>query len=179
MALINRLSRLFRADMHAVLDRIEEPAEVLRQAIRDMDEELAVADRRIRGAARDLESLTARRDELRLRLAEIDGELDLCFASGKDDLAKGLVRRKIETERLQKRLAARHAADEKTLGEAHRQFEERRATLESLRQKADVFARSDNRQSPDDVDWPARELVVGDDEVEVAFLREQQARRAP
>jgi len=179
MALINRLSRLFRADMHAVLDRIEEPAEVLRQAIRDMDEELAVADRHIRRAARDLEALTARRDQLRQRLAEIDGELDLCFASGKDELAKSLVRRKLETERLQKHLSARHAADEQALGEAHRAFEERRATLESLRQKADVFARAGSRQPPDDLDWPARELVVGDDEVAVAFLREQQARRAP
>jgi len=180
MALINRLSRLFRADMHAVLDRIEEPADVLRQAVRDMEEELSAAERRIRGAARELESLTARRDELRVRVSEIDAQLDLCFESGKDELARGLVRRKLETERFLKRLAARHSADEKTLGDAHRLFEERRATLESLRQKADVFARSTPESTPpsDDAAWLARELAVGDDEVEVAFLREQ-ARRAP
>ena len=34
MALIRRVSRLFAADMHAVLDQIEEPDVVLRQAIR-------------------------------------------------------------------------------------------------------------------------------------------------
>ena len=34
MPLINRVSRLFRADLHAVLDRIEEPDVLLRQAAR-------------------------------------------------------------------------------------------------------------------------------------------------
>ena len=36
MALINRMSRLFTADIHAVLDRIEEPNVLLKHAIREM-----------------------------------------------------------------------------------------------------------------------------------------------
>jgi phage shock protein A len=36
MALVTRLSRLFQADFHAVLDRIEEPDLQLRQAVREM-----------------------------------------------------------------------------------------------------------------------------------------------
>ena len=42
MELINRIARLFKADFHAVLDQIEEPEALLRQAIRDMEDELAV-----------------------------------------------------------------------------------------------------------------------------------------
>ena len=41
MALIKRLSRLFAADLHAVLDQIEEPEALLKQAVREMEEELA------------------------------------------------------------------------------------------------------------------------------------------
>jgi phage shock protein A len=47
MALINRVARLFRADFHAVLDQIEEPELMLRQAIRDMAEELQCSGERI------------------------------------------------------------------------------------------------------------------------------------
>ena len=36
MALVTRLSRLFQADFHAVLDQIEEPDLQLRQAVREM-----------------------------------------------------------------------------------------------------------------------------------------------
>ena len=38
MALINRVSRLFKADFNAVLDQIEEPEQLLKQAIRDMED---------------------------------------------------------------------------------------------------------------------------------------------
>ena len=41
MALINRISRLFTADMHAVLDRLEEPDVLLKQALREMEDESA------------------------------------------------------------------------------------------------------------------------------------------
>ena len=41
MALITRVARLFRADFHAVLDRVEEPDILLRQAIREMEDDLA------------------------------------------------------------------------------------------------------------------------------------------
>ena len=34
MAIVTRLTRLFRADAHAVLDRLEEPEVLLRQAVR-------------------------------------------------------------------------------------------------------------------------------------------------
>ena len=47
MALITRVSRLFQADFHAVLDRIEEPDLLLRQAVREMEEELARDEQRI------------------------------------------------------------------------------------------------------------------------------------
>ena len=46
MTLIARVSRLFRADLHAVLDRVEEPDLVLRQAVREMEEDLARDGRR-------------------------------------------------------------------------------------------------------------------------------------
>ena len=48
MVLISRISRLFRADLHAVLDRIEEPEALLRQAIREMEELLAQDEQRSR-----------------------------------------------------------------------------------------------------------------------------------
>ncbi len=48
MALINRMSRLFTADVHAVLDRLEEPDVLLKHAVREMEEELARNEQRAR-----------------------------------------------------------------------------------------------------------------------------------
>ena len=69
MALINRISRLFKSDFHAVLDQIEEPEQLLKQAIRDMEDELASAEQRIALCAHDQDSLSARKNELESAMA--------------------------------------------------------------------------------------------------------------
>ncbi len=179
MALINRISRLFKADFHAVLDQIEEPGQLLKQAIREMEDDLVETEQRIRVCAHDQEALATRNSEIDNKLSEIDEELDLCFESEKDDLAKGLIKKKLEAARLSKRLSAKHSASEKYLAEQCAMLDENRATLEGLRQKAELFvqrAPGGGASEYDDIAWMAQELRVGDDEVEVAYLREKNAR---
>ncbi len=183
MALINRISRLFKADFHAVLDQIEEPEQLLKQAIRDMEDDLANTEQRINLCAHDQDALSGRKHELESAFAEIDAQLDLCFESEKDDLAKSLIRKKLEAERLLKRLNAKHVANEKYLDEQRAMFDENNATLESLRQKAELFAQRtpvqiDSGSEFDDIAWMAREMTVGDDEVEIAYLHEKSLRSA-
>jgi phage shock protein A len=180
MTLITRLTRLFRADFHAVLDRIEEPELLLRQAIREMEDELARQEQAIRLATHEEGEYAARRAHLGERLAEIEEELDLCFSSGKEALARGLVKRKLETQRLGKHLASRQEALTNGLARRQATLAENRAALDSLRQKAELVAiRAQADGDPDDggfAEHSAREPVVTAEEVEVAFLRERQAR---
>ena len=181
MALINRVSRLFKADFHAVLDQIEEPELLLKQAIRDMEDDLAATEQRIILCTHDQEALSVRKSELETSISEIDEQLDLCFESEKDDLAKNLIRKKLEAERLLKRLNAKHAVNEKYLAEQRTMLDENRATLEGLRQKAELFAQrmptnQDGVSEFDDIAWMAREMTVGDEEVEIAYLREKSLR---
>ncbi len=183
MALINRVSRLFKADFHAVLDQIEEPEQVLKQAIRDMEDDLAATEQRIKLCAHETEALSVRKSELEEALAEIDQQLDLCFESEKDDLARNLIRKKLEAARILQRLNAKHSANEKYLAGQGTMLDENRTTLEGLRQKAELFAQrtpvhSNGRSEFDDIAWMTREMTVGDDEVEVAFLREKSLRSA-
>lgn len=180
MALITRVSRLFKADFNAVLDQIEEPEQLLRQAIREMEDELAASQQRITACVHEQEALGARRQELQATAGTFDEQLDLCFASGKDELAKGIIRRKLETERLLQRLEGKLEAHARFLARQRKRLDENRATLDGLRQKAELIV---SRTAPDedgggreDIARIARELRVGDDEVEIAFLREKAAR---
>jgi phage shock protein A len=183
MALVNRISRLFKADFHAVLDQLEEPEQVLRQAIRDMEDELCNAEQRLAALTCDQESLAVRVDEMQAAMTDVSAQLDLCFRAGKDELARKLIRKKLEADRLLKRLMANQLANQKQLTAEHALFDENSSTLDGLRQKAELFA----RRAPasrcgssefDDVAWMARELSVSDEEIEIAFLREQDARSA-
>ena len=181
MALVKRISRLFKADFHAVLDRIEEPEQLLKQAIRDMQDELAGAEQRIRIAAHEQASIGARKAELEEKLAEIEAELDLCFAAKKQDLARSLVRKKLEGQRFLKRLKTQHAANERSLDQTRKEHDANPPSLAGSRQKDALFV----PRSPPDKDVETQDaaaevanLTVSDDEIDVAFLREQQARSA-
>jgi len=180
MALINRISRLVKADFHAVLDHIEEPGPLLRQAMREMEDELALAERRIARRAQDLEVLAARRAELEAECAASDAQLDLCFASQKDDLARKLIRRKLLVEKQLKQLQAAEQADARLLDEQRRQLAQNRAALKSLQQQAALVEDGAPGQRQPAFGRDAGDLAaaISDDEVEIAFLAEQHRRAA-
>lgn len=182
MALITRVTRLFRADFNAVLDQIEDPEQLLRQSIRDMEDEVLAAEQRVAELGREQGALQERRRELKRSIDDADEQLDLCFRSGKEDLAKNAVRRKLETERLLQKVDGRIENIEISLSSCGKRYEENLATLESLRQKAEIVAHrapaGGQKAGCDLAAWTARELNVSDDEVEIAFLREQDRRSA-
>jgi len=176
MALITRIARLFRADLHAVLDRMEEPDVLLRQAVREMEEALAADEQRLRLLRHEQEQLTARRRELARALERLAEEIDLCFASGKEELARTLIRRQLEAQRLEQVVARRAEALQGSVDGLAARTEENRGRLESMRQKAELLAeeeRGERDATPADAGAPT---PVRDEEVEVAFLREKQRR---
>ncbi|MDH3638337.1 MAG: PspA/IM30 family protein [Gammaproteobacteria bacterium] len=175
MALITRVSRLFRADFHAVLDRIEEPDVLLKQAVREMEEDIARDEQRVKVLTHEQRQLAKRSGDLDDSLQRIEEELDVCFASDKDDLARVLIRRRLETERLRKLLGKKHAAAADTLAELNNRLQENRGRLAAMQQKVELLAEEDSAAS-DDI-WTAPDIAVQDEDVEVAFLREKQKRR--
>jgi phage shock protein A len=173
MALINRMSRLFTADVHAVLDRIEEPDVLLKHAIREMEEELARSEQRVKQLEHERATLADRHRKVQAVLAELSEQLDICFGNGSDELARKVVKRKLETERLDAHVAERRATVDKVLAERRAAADEQREHLDVMRQKAELLA-----ETPSGGDeWGKTEFTVGTDEVEVAFLREQQKRK--
>jgi phage shock protein A len=173
MALITRISRLFQADFHAVLDRIEEPDVLLRQAVREMEEDLARDEQRSKRLQYEQRQLMTRESELEQALQDIEKELDSCFEAGNDDLARACIRRRLETQRFGKHLARKHKALVETLDDLNSRIRENRARLESMRQKAELLAGEKSRPTDD---WNLPESTVRDEDVEVAFLREKQHR---
>ncbi len=175
MALITRVSRLFQADFHAVLDRIEEPGVLLRQAVREMEEELASDEQRSKVLQLEQRQLIGRETELEQSLHEIEEELDTCFECGNDDLARACVRRKLEAQRLGRNLSRQREALRNTLDELNTRLRENQARLEGMRQKAELLAGEGDRARPEDR-WSIPDIIVRDEDVEVAFLREKQHR---
>ena len=173
MALITRISKLFTADVHAVLDRIEEPEVVLKQALREMSEEVARGEQRLHWLATEQQSLEQRLADADETVSSLDSELDLCFEADEETLARSLVKRKLAAEQQHRHTSQQLDSvrrDHKTLEAS---LTERNQQLADLQRKADVL-----------VDVPANlhnvmaDSSISQDAIDVAFLKEKQRRQS-
>src|SRR5712692_7512321 len=96
MTLITRITRLFKADLHGILDDLEEPEEVVKQAIRDMEEDIARQELLLDDLHAVLRRLETAAQEVAEGLQGIERQLDLCFTTGNEPLAKNLIRKRLE-----------------------------------------------------------------------------------
>ena len=179
MALMTRMTRLFRADAHAVLDRLEEPVALLRQAVREMEAALEADEHARRRLDRQHSQALARQAELARGIENTNHELDVCFEAGNEKLARTLLRRRLEAERLHAARGRRVDEVAEALAGLDARLDENRARLEAMRQKAELLAEEEPAER-DETPWSEREfergLHVGDDEVEIAFLKELKRR---
>jgi phage shock protein A len=173
MALINRMARLFTADVHAVLDRLEEPDVLLKQAIREMEEELARSEQRVRILEQERTTLGERQRKTAGMLSDLEEQLDVCLANGSDELARKVIKRRLETERLASHLIERRAALDDEIAARSAAANEQREQLDVMRQNAELLTA--NRGGRDE--RCEMGFAVGDAEVEVVLLRERQKRQ--
>jgi phage shock protein A len=117
----------------------------------------------------------ARGEDVTCALQAIEQELDVCFASNEQELARGVVRRKLESERLAAVLARRAQTLEESSASLAAQVEENRTRLESMRQKAEILAEELSAAHAGE-SWGAAGVVVRQEDVDVALLRERQKR---
>lgn len=178
MALINRISRLFRADLHAVLDRIEEPDILLRQAVHDMEDSLAQEEQHLKQLHQSVADNQQRVRELDEFLQQSAEELDLCLDSGKDELARSLLRRRLQNQKLKQLLLRKIDSSHKLVEQQAQRLQEHQLQLVGMRQKLDLFT-AQNRKNNTELqqDKYVDELVVCDEEVDIALLREKQRRK--
>lgn len=170
MALMTRLTRLFQADMHAVLDAIEEPALLLKQSIREMEESIAADEKQIRLWEYEQRQLAGKRDRLAESLDDLEEKCALCFKSNKDDLARPFIKRKLEAQQARQLLAEKITAlQEKTSCLTH-QLAEHQAQLTAMKQKAEVFL---EESAVNTTHWENPSVSIRDEDVEVAFLQEK------
>ena len=106
MAILTRVSRLLAADLHAVIDRLEEPQAQLQQAIREMQQlTTQLAQEQQRSQAK-LHSLAEQQLKLTAQQATTQQELELCLDAAQDKLARAVVRRSLQLDALLDQLNA-------------------------------------------------------------------------
>ena len=175
MALITRIGRLFRADFNAVLDRIEEPDVLLKQALREMEEDLHHDAQQFKLFEKEHALLAVKIEELGKSVEQVDQELDICFDTGETNLARSQVKRKLEMQRYEKHCNSKLETLLRKINELKTRIDENKTRFSVMQQKLELLAEVESQVSGDEF-YSNINMSLKDDDVEMAFLREKQAR---
>lgn len=173
MTVLTRLSRLFRADLHALLDRMEAPDVLLQQAIRDMEGEIQLQQQEQKKRALEQQQLQRRCSELQERLQQQETELDLCLDAGNDALTRALLRRRLEQEQTLRLLQQRLQTLTEKMRGADTELQQQQRELKALREQAEVLL-----QTPSSTRDAADACAVTEADVELALLKAK-SKRSP
>ncbi len=175
MALITRISRLFRADFNAVLDRIEEPDVLLKQALREMEEDIHSDEHNLKMFENEHSQIEIKIKELQGNVEQINDELDICFESGETDLARSQVKRKLEMQRYEKYLKNKSSSMDEKVKNLGSRIHENKTRLSAMQQKLELLINEESQNNEYEF-FPNTNNSINEDDVDIAFLREKQAR---
>lgn len=167
MRVFERIGRMVRADAHGMMDQLEERSLVLRQNLREAENE--VARKRAVLEALDEERRTIRDEGVRLeaRVTSLDADVALAIAGDDPELARYAVRRLIPQKAALRELFARAAELDGRRDRLAARLEAQQSQLDELRPRVRAkLARCE-------VDEPAFDVCdsVTEEEIDLELLR--------
>ncbi len=178
MAIIRRLSRLCRADLHGMLDQLEDRELMLKQHLRDMEGELARKEKRIRQAAASRDQARKDRDAQNKEQEKLEQDLAVAVEKDRDDIARFLIRKIKPIERHRDILREQVETLEQEIAELRRTAEEQRHQYEQLQLRAREYCRNTEKQQRERILSYAVPCASGwepsDEEVELELLRHKE-----
>lgn len=173
MSILTRISRLFKADIHGILDNLEQPEIILQQSIRDMQNEVDKAEIIISELDMQQAKFEQKHQSLKIALKELHSQLQFCLQENNESLSKSVIRKKLQVDSSLKELAGQLAniLEEKKLKTS--ETEERKERLQVIRDKLALFTEKTSFNES----TLAADLNSGitQDDIELAFLYEKQA----
>ncbi|MFQ5485662.1 MAG: PspA/IM30 family protein [Desulfobacterales bacterium] len=139
MVILARLMRIFRADIHGVMDHLEDRGLLLKQHLRDMEESLCRKEEKLKRLFISRDLVKKDQEKSKIGINNIERDLAVAIKKEKDDIARMLIKKlkplaKIEEDR-------QHHIDsldqeityfDHALKHQHLQYEQ-------LKQKADAY----------------------------------------
>lgn len=176
MALLTRLTRLLRADLHALLDRMEAPDVLLQQALREMDADLQARQQQQKQRVLQCQRIEQQLVVLEQQTQQFQSELDLCFESCNDALARTFLRRQLETQQRIQQLQFNHHALQQHIERASDELAQQQAQFDSLQLQAEAFT-SHEVPVPAPSSSGDTPCQITEADIELALLKAKKERR--
>ncbi|MBI5063089.1 MAG: PspA/IM30 family protein [Desulfatitalea sp.] len=177
MAIMTRLLRLWKADMHGVMDQLEDKALLLKQCLREMESSLRQKQARLEQLRRNLEQL-ANDQALRLQEQEkLEADIALAVRKEKDEIARMLIRKRMLLEDTHARLESQRRHLEEETQRLVQTIAGQQGQYDQLKVKAAAYCQQAEQRAEDPASlWneQAGPAPVTAEEVEMELMRRKE-----
>ena len=144
MGIATRIVKIFKADVHGVMDQIEDQGLLLKQYLRDMAEALNQKEAEHSRQAARRNQTQKEHDKYYQQYQALDRDLTVAVQKGKDDIARMLIRKSKPLEGLCDELAGHVASLDEELSQYKKQLAEQRLQYDQLKiRSAEYFHRAE------------------------------------
>ena len=93
MGIMTRIVRIFKADIHGVMDQLEDQGLLLKQYLRDMEEALGQKETRLRNINAARTQAGRERDKYNLEIEKLEQDLEVALKKDKDNIARLIIKK--------------------------------------------------------------------------------------
>ncbi len=139
MGILDRMTRLIRANVNDMIDHAEDPAKMLDQLIREMNEQMHMARGQVAAMIAQEKELQMDYDHAARLASEWERKAELAVGQSKDDLAREALRRKRDNAEHAQTYAANLQSQQEMVTKLKGQLQQLEAKYESARANRDVL----------------------------------------
>jgi phage shock protein A len=181
MGIMTRLLRIWKADVHGVMDQLEDKELLLKQHLREMQTSLTHKERRVDTLTQGLGSLAGQIMRHAREMDKLERDLIPALEKEKDDIARLLIRRRRALETASSHLKERLETMTQEKTKLSETVAHQRLQYETLSAKAGSFSRqAGNHPFEGDAHfWSGTiyEATPSDEEIELELLQRKDALR--
>lgn len=178
MGIMTRILRIWKADIHGVMDRLEDQDLLLKQYLREMESSLQQKEARNQQLLENKHhiqaELTARTEEI----GKLENDLVLALRKENDTIAKLLIRKQLVEQKHCQHLQRQHESvleKQKQLGEL---LDEQHLRYEILKVKATNYYTRNEQSAPYEASGLFNDTIgfsnINEDEIEIELIRRKE-----
>lgn len=178
MGIMNRILRIWKADIHGFMDRLEDQDLLLRQYLREMEQCLQQKEQRINQLAVRSRVVQVDLSSREQEIEKLENDLKLALRKENDNIAKLLIRKQM----VQQEHCEQLQRQQESLLEEHKQLvdllNEQQLRYETLKVKASTFLQRNEKRTT----YGVKEFIqmsvgrspVNEDDIELELIRRKE-----
>lgn len=142
MSIATRFVRLWKADLHGVMESIEDKGLLLKQCLREMQDELECKEAALNTLVKKKEKARQEQESLHKENSKVEKDLEAAVSMGKDDISRFLIKKRLLLCRHLQELDNHTKRLEQDIMNAQEAVTARKSQFEQVQLRASEFFRS-------------------------------------